>query len=147
MRTTKPSGREVAEKARGVRLDKNRSFSGVKNGKNVKFTPANIDHIKTLEEFEEGQVVGVLENDLEGDESNLPVGKYNVFLANVNGEWHAYAESGGNVAAEAARVEVSQYKIGEGKSTRSTFNPNGWCCCWCLLSWWGRCYLWACICW
>jgi hypothetical protein len=46
-----------------------------------------------------------LQAEIEGDRSGLPPGSYNVFLANVDGNWKVYAEAGGQVVAEAASVQ------------------------------------------
>ena len=146
MRQEKPSGREIAEKAKGMRLLKGEAVKGNKNGKIITFTPADTSHIKSLDDFEEGQIVGVIENEHTGDETDLPPGKHNLFLTNIDGNWNIYAESGGNIVAEAVRVEVDYYKIGDRKPTKVTFNPNGWCFCWCLYRVWFWCILRVCFC-
>ncbi len=146
MRKQKPTGPEIAEKAKGIRLLKSKTAHGTKDGKSIRYVPANLGHVSALEELEEGQVIGVLENDLEGDETGLPVGEHNMFLTKVDGEWHVYAESGGNVVAEALRVDVNHYKLEERKPTTPAFNPNGWCWCVCLLSCWGHCICKVCFC-
>ncbi|MEE9441352.1 MAG: hypothetical protein V3V99_01640, partial [candidate division Zixibacteria bacterium] len=132
MRKEKPTAEEIVEKAKRIRLHEKGTAYGKKDGKGAKFTPADTSHIKTLDEFEEGQVIGVLENEFEGDETGLPVGKHNMYLANVGGDWHVYAESGGSIVAEAVRVDVEYHKVGDRKSTKPTFNPHGWCFCVCV---------------
>ncbi|MCK4239580.1 MAG: hypothetical protein KAX33_10685, partial [Candidatus Lokiarchaeota archaeon] len=104
MRKEKPTGREIAERSKAIKLDKDRFVDAEKKGKKIKFTPTKLPPLKSLDELEEGQVIGVLENELEGDETDLTAGKHNIFIANVNGEWHGFAETGGKITAEAARV-------------------------------------------
>lgn len=137
-KTQEPVGREIAEKARGIRLDEKRSVHGKKGGKKAKFTAADLTHVKTLDDMEEGQVIGVLDTELEGDETRLPSGKYNVFVAKVNGDWHGYAESGGRVVAKAARATVTRHRVGERK-TAGSFSPRGWCFRICVVPFWGSC--------
>lgn len=139
-----PSGREIAEKAKGVTLLPDRVIHGKKDGKNVKFTSADLRHLKSPEEVESGQVIGVLETEIEGDESGLPPGKYNLYLKKVEGVWKVYAESGGKVVGQAARVEVkTQGKPSEEVLPR--FEPEGWCICLCLVDCWFFCCLGVCI--
>lgn len=111
MRKEKPNGKEIAEKSKQIKLIKDKSMEAEKNGKKVKFTPAEIPSLKSFEELEDGQVIGVLENDLEGDETKLPKGKHNIFLANVNKEWKVYAEADGEIKAEAIRVSFKRHHI------------------------------------
>ena len=127
MRKEKPTGKEIAEKAKKIKLDKEKFVHGKKNGKSVKFTGAELPTLNSEEELEEGQVIGVLENELEGDETGLPPGKYNLFLANVEGNWKVYAESGGEIKKEAARVKVEYHQWGKQKKEMPRFEPEGWC--------------------
>lgn len=117
-------GKEIKEKAKKMKLDTAKVVHGKKNGKSVKFNVAKLEHVKSVKDLEQGEVVGVLENELAGDETNLPPGKYNVYVKKVNGEWKAYAESDGKVVAEAARVTVEKQR-GK-KNGKSRFHPNGW---------------------
>ena len=132
MRKVKPNGREIADMAKKTR-SRTDVVLGKKDGKNVKFTPAEMKHIKDLDEFEDGQVIGILENELEGDETNLPQGKHNVFLGKVDGNWKAYAEAGGEISTEAARVEVSYHRPDEQKPSQGEFHSSGWCFSFCLV--------------
>lgn len=135
-RTQKPKGKEIAQKAREMKLDKNKSAHGEKHGKSIKFTGTKLPLLNSLEELEEGQVVGVLETELGGDETPLPPGKFNLFLAKVNGDWHVYAESDGEIRGEAKRVTVERYLWGERKEERPRFSPEGFCFfSICLLGW------------
>lgn len=145
-RKEKPSGKEIAEKAKRVRLERYNSTQAEKNGKKVKFTAANLTHLESVAELEEGQFAGELETELEGDETGLPAGKYNIFIAKVNGTWHAYAESGGTIAAEAVRVTVEPHKEGKFKLQEPSFDPDGWCFCWCILHVWWWCLVRVCVC-
>jgi hypothetical protein len=121
-----PSGREIAEKAKSVTLHREPVIHGKKDGKNVKFTKADLGHLKSPQEVESGQVIGVLETEIEGDESGLPPGKYNLYLKKVGGEWKVYAESGGKVVGQAARVEVKTHGKPSGEVI-PRFEPEGWC--------------------
>lgn len=142
MRKEKPKGEEIAEKARKIKLDKEKSVQGQKQGKNVKFTQTELPPPTSMEELEEGQIIGVLENEIEGDETDLPVGKHNLFLCNVNGNWKVYAESNGKVTAEAARVKVERHYWGERKVKKPDFNPEGFCIFnFCILGWYGICLI------
>lgn len=147
MRKDKPSGREISDRAKGISLQEDRALHAKREGKNIKFTPADLGHVKSLDEFENGQVMGVLDTEAEGDETGLPPGKYNVFLSNVDGKWQAFAESGGKIAATASRVDINQHKMEERKSPKTTFNPDGWCICICIVSWWWICLYSICFYW
>ena len=103
-RDNAPDGQEIKEKARGARLDRSKGGRGQKGGKNATLTPARLDHLKGTDDLENGAFIGELETEIEGDRAGLPPGKYNVFIAKVRGDWHVYAESGGQVVAEAASV-------------------------------------------
>ncbi len=142
MRKQKPEGEEIAQKAKKIKLDKNKFVHGKKKGKSVKFTGTEFPPLSSLEELEEGQVIGVLENEVEGDETDLPVGKHNLFLCNVNGNWKVYAESNGKITAEAARVKVERHYWGERKVEKPGFNPEGFCLInFCILGYWGICLI------
>ena len=127
MRKEKPTGKEIAEKAQKIKLDKEKFVHGKKDGKGIKFTGTELPPLNSTEELEEGQVIGVLENEVEGDETGLPPGKYNLFLANVGGNWKVYAESGGEIKKEAARVKVEYHQWGKHKKEKPRFEPEGWC--------------------
>lgn len=127
MRKEKPTGREIAERSKAIKLDKDRFVDAEKKGKKIKFTPTKLPPLKSLDELEEGQVIGVLENELEGDETDLTAGKHNIFIANVNGEWHGFAETGGKITAEAAYVSIERYHWGERKVKKPAFKLEGWC--------------------
>jgi len=124
-RKDKPSGPEIALKARTAVLDSENSTTGEKNGKKIKLIPANLPQGKSEAELEDGQVIGVLETEAQGDETSLPPGKYNLFLAKEGNDWHTYAESGGRIVAEAARVKVE--KQPQGTRRRPEIRAQGWC--------------------
>lgn len=130
-----------------MRLLKGRSSRESKDGKSIVFTPADTRRVVQEEDYEKGQVIGVLENQLEGDETGLPPGRHNLFLCKVKEEWCVFAESGGKIVGQALRVEVTKHRIGEHRGRAATFNPNGWCLCQCL-AWWGPWCVWGvCYCW
>lgn len=147
-RRDKPSGREIAQKAKAMRLDRKRSVRGQKNGKAATFTGADLSDlvakdkdpsaavIAFVDSLADGQALGLLETELEGEESNLPAGKFNLLIANVNDEWKGYAEAEGEIVAEAFRVSVEQRAGVEGEDLNRLpeFTPEG---CWCFTyGWW-----------
>jgi hypothetical protein len=99
-----PTAEEIGEKAKKAKLDKSKESVGEKGGKKSKLTPARLDHLEDQQDLEEGQFIGVLETEVPGDRSGLPPGKYNMFIAKVGNDWQVYAESGGEIVAEAANV-------------------------------------------
>jgi hypothetical protein len=102
--STPPTGADISKNAAAAGLDTANKATGVTQGKTVSFTPANLGHVKSMQDLESGQFVGVLQAEIAGDRSGLPPGQYNLFLAKVGNDWHVYAESGSNVVAEAASV-------------------------------------------
>lgn len=100
----KPTGKSISEKAKAAKLRTEDATTHDKGGKKIKLTPADLGHLKSPEELEEGQFIGLLETEVAGDKSGLPPGTYNMFLAKEGGDWHVYAESGGTIVAEAASV-------------------------------------------
>lgn len=140
-RRDKPSGREIAQKAKAMRLDRKKSVSGKKNGKVVAFTGADLSKlvpkgkhdeatdIAALNSMAEGQVIGLLENELEGDETNLPAGTFDLLIANVNDEWKCYAERDGEIVAEAVKASVERQEPVKGADPDPLpeFSPEGWC--------------------
>lgn len=141
IRRDRPSGIEIAQKAKAIQLDRKRSVSEKKDGKVVTFTGADllsivpkdmstgVSAITFLDSLALGQVIGLLENELEGDETNLPAGTSNLLIANVNYEWKCYAERDGEVVAEAVNVSVEQSPgvKGEDLHPPPRFDPQGWC--------------------
>lgn len=99
-----PTGQEIRDKARGGGLDNAKTAEGRKGGKKSTLTPARLEHLRGIEDLENGEFIGVLDTEIEGDRAGLPAGKYNLFIAKVGGDWHVYAESDGQVVAEAASV-------------------------------------------
>lgn len=58
------------------------------------------------DELKAGQIIGVMENGAAGDETGLPRGRYNLFVAYVDGQWRGYAESGGKIVSPAIRTSI-----------------------------------------
>ena len=114
----KGRGKEIAEKAKGAKLDKGRQATAMKGGKRVTFTPAELGKLKSEKDLEAGQVVGHLDTELPGDESGLPPGKYNLLLAKEGDKWVVHAESGGQVVGPAKDVKVGSraWARGEGEA-------------------------------
>ncbi len=149
-RKEKPTGKEIADKAKAAKLDNANATVGEKGAKKIKLTPADLSQVKSQAEFEDGQVLGVLETEATGDETPLSPGKYNLCLAKVGNDWHIYAESGGNVAAEALRVRVEAARE-KPASKKPEFHPQGWCwgfwyiCGWNIWTGPQWCYAWGCF--
>lgn len=84
---------------------------GSVRGKRVKITPAESISVNDKKDFEKnGAVVGFLETEVEGDETQLPPGKYYLWAVKDPTEgWVGYAvDEEGNVHARAARVQVTE---------------------------------------
>jgi hypothetical protein len=138
-RKEKPSGAEIAGRARSAVLDSANTMTGEKSGKKIKLTPATLDQVKSESDLEQGQFMGVLETEALGDETGLPPGKYNLFAAKVGNEWHVYAESGGTIVAEAVHIRAEKQQPGIRK--KPEFRAQGWCW-WVPVGFWG---FWFCL--
>lgn len=138
-----PPGREIAEQAKRVRLEKGRSASAEFQGKKGRFTPARLDQVKSLEDLGRGAVVGRLDTDFAGDETDLPPGQYNLYVRKSDdGAWEGFAEADGEVVSKAVRVTVQEDRSRKGPAEESPeFSAEGWCWCW-----WYGCWL-ICCCW
>jgi hypothetical protein len=126
-RKERPSGSEIAEKAAKMKLDKNRSVQAQRGGKAIKFTTADVSHLSSEADLEQGQAVGQLVSEFDGDETGLKAGTYNLFVAKVGDTWEMYAESGGQIKATAKRVKVEKVKPGEHSDMKPEFHNKGWC--------------------
>jgi hypothetical protein len=101
-RSSPPNGAEVAAAARAAALDIGSAVSSTLSGKTFRFTPARGNSSHVNEAF-----AGVLENGAPGVLTGLPAGRYNMYVARVNGQWKAFAESGGAIVRETADVSTS----------------------------------------
>ena len=110
-RKDKPTGKEIAKKAKSTKFASGNSATATKGGKRVTATPADLSHVKG-EELEQGQVIGLLETEVDKETAGLPPGRYHVFMAKVGDRWQVLAESGGVVAAEAQDVEFERLPPG-----------------------------------
>ena len=122
-RKSAPNGAEIAAAARAASLDPSNAGTATLFGKPFKFTPARAAAGSAAASFENGAFLGVLENGAVGDETGLPAGKYNIFVAKVNGQWKGYAEAGGQVVRQAIRTTVG---TASGPS-KPRFDAKGWC--------------------
>jgi hypothetical protein len=131
-RQTPPTASEIAAAARAATLDPANAVATRIGGKHMKFTPVRCQFplcggsspTEKAESASDSAFVGVLENEFAGDETSLPPGKYNIFFANVRGQWKAYAEAGGRIIREAVRA-TAEHKGGAGERPR--FSEKGWC--------------------
>lgn len=100
--------KEIQAKIKTMNLDTINTVIGEKKGRRISFTPANLSTVAQMFDIEQGQVIGVMETELAGDESSLPPGKFVIYLKKEFGQWKGYAAANGQVVAEAARVTVEQ---------------------------------------
>jgi hypothetical protein len=119
-----PTGDEIREKAKKAKLDKGKEAVGEKNGKKSKLTPAQLDDVDRVEDLEDGQFIGELDTEVEGDRAGLPPGKYNMFIAKVEGDWKVYAESDGEIVAEAVNVTE---RDDDGGDKKPKFREGSFC--------------------
>lgn len=110
-RKDKPTGKEVAQKAKSAKFHPENSTTVKKGGKQIKATPANLRHV-TEQELEQGQVIGLLETELDEKTTGLPPGKYHMWMAKVEDQWQVLAESGGTVVAEGSDVQFEKLPPG-----------------------------------
>jgi hypothetical protein len=123
-RATAPSGAEIAAAARAARLDTANAGTVTMFGKPFRFTPAQVKTKADRPDDGNGEFLGVLENGAVGDETGLPPGKYNLYVAIVNGQLKGYAEANGRIAKEAIRASSTPAQ--EGAKGRPQFNEKGW---------------------
>ena len=123
-RATAPNGAEIAAAARAARLDTGNVATATMFGKPFKFTPAQVPSKADKADEGKGGFLGVLENGAVGDETGLPPGKYNLYVANVNGQLKGYAEANGQIVKEAIRDTSTPAP--EGAKGRPQFNQKGW---------------------
>jgi hypothetical protein len=129
-RKDKPSGAEIAQKAKKVKLNAKKTVKAEKNGKTIAFTPVDtaadagsamndaVGYNLTTASFTNspastqtdslasGQVIGQLDTTQAGDETPLDPGVYNIMVAQVNGVWSSYVESNGEIIGEYTDVDV-----------------------------------------
>lgn len=123
-RASAPNGAEIAAAARSGRLDPGSAATATLFGKSFKFTPVQAPTDKSSPEDGKGQFLGVLENGAAGDETGLPAGKYNLFVANVGGQQKCYAEANGQIVREGLRTTSTP---AAGSNARPRFEEKGWC--------------------
>jgi hypothetical protein len=119
-RSSAPTGAEIATAARAGTLERASAVTATVLGKPFRFTPARTQQGALPAP---GIFLGVLENGAAGDETGLPPGTYNLFAAQVGGQWKGYAESNGQVVREAIRVRAAAST----PDAKPYFNEKGWC--------------------
>lgn len=122
-----PAGSYISQRLKDAELDEGREGTAEHEGKRIRLTPA-----KATDDPDEaalGHVVGVLETDIEGGETGLPVGRYTIFAHNVGGEWEAFAEVDGSVVKQALRVTATDVDADISKTMKPKFEASegGWC--------------------
>ena len=127
-RKTKPTGKEIADVVKKYKLKEKSTFE--LQGKKIHFTPAVILDSND-QSLKDGFFLGVLENEIAGDETGLPPGRYNLYYTVTcdnckpgTEKRHVYAESKGQIVAEALRVEWVKNENKDGKAVE--FIPKGW---------------------
>jgi len=105
-----PTGLEIAQQAKQLRLDQSKGVSATraKDNLHVRFTPALFDPPKKKDEVEQGVVLGEGDVTLGRLQTDLRPGKYHPFLAKVGDSWNGYAEFNGDIARHASRVTVRE---------------------------------------
>lgn len=121
-----PTGEQISRAAKATKLDRGSSTTAEKDGMKVTVTPADLSKIKSSKDLEKGQIVAVV--DVNGI-PELPNGRYNVFLLKSNDRWQSFLESGGKIAGDFKRVELSSTKPDERQSRRQPeiVLAPGWC--------------------
>jgi hypothetical protein len=121
-----PPGAYIAARLKEAHLDDRKAVTAEHEGKKITFTPARVT--ESLDEAAQGHVLGVLETEIEGGETGLPVGRYTIFAKSVGGEWEAFAEVDGVVAKQALLVTPADVEEGDkpGKP-RFQVSEGGWC--------------------
>lgn len=119
-------GAKIRDQGHRTSWAKLRAGIGYVRGKQVKITPASKLLVKDKKDFEKnGAIVGFLETEVEGDETQLRLGKYYLWTVKdpIEG-WVSYAvDEEGNVQAKAARVEVTESK---GRPRKASVHEEGW---------------------
>lgn len=121
-----PAGAYIAARFKDTHLDAGRAVTQEHEGKKITFTPARVT--ESLDEAAQGYVLGVLETEIEGGETGLPVGRYTIFAKSVGGEWEAFAEVDGSVVKQALQVTAADAQEGD-KPSKPKFEASegGWC--------------------
>ena len=122
-----PAGTYISARLKDAELDEDRAASAEHEGKKITLTPARAT--EDPEEAAQGHVVGILETEIDGGETGLPVGRYTIFAKNVGGEWEAFAEVDGTVAKQALRVTATEVDADVSKTMKPKFEASegGWC--------------------
>ena len=126
-RTTPPTGSEIAAASKAAQLDVGNVGTATIAGKAFKMTPVTKASQPANEDDGRGRFAGVLENGAPGDETGLPAGKYNLFVANVSGQWRVFAEANGQIVREGRRTTRT---TSNGPSEKPQFREKGWCVSW-----------------
>jgi hypothetical protein len=122
-----PPGTYIADRLKDARLDEDRAITAEHEGRKITFIPARATD--NHDDAAQGQVLGILETEIEGGETGLPVGRYTIFAKSVGGEWEAFAEVDGAVAKQALRVTAAEVEGDDAKPAKPKFEASegGWC--------------------
>ncbi|MFL5403925.1 MAG: hypothetical protein ACJ8BF_14045 [Gemmatimonadales bacterium] len=96
---------EFANKSKTAKLNDKLAKHAEINGKKFDFTPADYSGLKSVDDVKAGVYLGVLDTDASiAEDVSLPPGKYDIFVAQVGGQWQAYAMRGGKIVKAAKTV-------------------------------------------
>jgi hypothetical protein len=124
-----PPGSYVAERLKDARIDDDRAVTEERDGKKITFTPAR--PTDNRDDAAQGYVLGILDTQVEGDETRLPPGRYTIFAHNVGGEWEAFAERDGAVVQQALTVTAHDVEgSGGDKGMKPKFDGTDGAVCW-----------------
>jgi hypothetical protein len=98
--------KDIAVKAKAVKLDTKHAKSAQINGKKFNLIPADFSSIKSLGDIKAGVVLGQLDTEAStAEDVSLPPGKYDLYLAQEGGVWKAWATKNGKIVKAAKQVE------------------------------------------
>jgi hypothetical protein len=96
---------EIASKSKAIKLDEKRAKKAQISGKKFDFVPADLGMVRALDQLKAGVVVGALDTEASVAEGvSLPPGKYEIYVAQVGGQWQAYATKSGKIVKAAKSV-------------------------------------------
>jgi hypothetical protein len=96
---------ELAKKSKVAKLNEKHAKHAEIKGKKFDLVPADFSGLKSIDEVKAGVYLGVLDTDASLDEGvSLPPGKYDLYVAQVGGQWQAYAMKGDKIVKAAKTV-------------------------------------------
>lgn len=162
MRSKPPTAEEIARQAKQARLLPKRAATLEHESVAFEVIPTKVTGKRSMEDLEDGQVVGVVRRQRAGEQVGGRLEEHNVFLAKVDGAWKVYAQSGDEVTEQEGEAKLDFHYWGKEKVQRARLAKrapkSGPECilipiCWtvCLVSVFGYCLVsvpvcvWICI--